>query len=170
VTDETLRDLVLKHESTIEKLAISIESLVVSQSETNTKLGDISKSLSKHAVLDTKLDNIVHETKDTFKRAFSRIDKLEETQGSNNGCKSVQLLAKDTEGLEKGYVQMAGAVGDIRINTENMERQIDSLPSPTTVRWFVGLIAVYMVSFGSYVVSSLQKNEVIITKIMEHIE
>jgi len=170
MTDETLRDLVLKHESTIEKLASSIDSLVISQSETNKRLEEISRYLTKQAIFDNKLESIEKEVSDSFKRVHHRIDDLESTQNSNTGCKSVQLLGKDVDGLEKGYVQMAGAMGDVRITAEKMEKQIDSMPSSVTIRWFVGLIAVYMVSFGTYVVSSLQQNEVMITKIMEHIQ
>ena len=170
MTDEALRELVIKHDHAIESLVGSVENLVESNMETNKQLKDISKFLAKQAVFDAKFDNMDKAIKDTFKQAFSRIDKLEEIQGSNNGCKSVQLLGKDFDGLEKGYVQMAGAMGDIRISAEKMEKQIDSMPLPATIRWFVGLIAVYMISFGTYVVSSLQQNEVMITKIMEHIQ
>ena len=170
MTDDTLRELVLKHENTIEKLASSVESLVVSQVETNNKLEEITKYLAKQAVFDTKFENVNRSTNETFKRAFSRIDKLESTQNSNSGCKSVQLLGKDIIGLEKEYGQMARVIGEVKINTEKMEKRIDAMPSPVTVRWIVGLTVVYMVSFGSYIVSALQHNEVMITKLMEHIQ
>jgi len=170
MTDETLKELVLKHENTIEKLASSVESLVISQGETNKRLEEIGRYLTKQVIFDNKLEAMDKDLSDSFKRVHKSIDTLEDTQNSNSGCKSVQLLKKDTEGLEKGYVQMAGAMGHIRITAEKMEKQIDSMPSPATIRWFVGLIAVYMISFGTYVVSSLQQNEVMITKIMEHIQ
>jgi len=169
MTDDVLRDLVLKHENTIHNLTKSVESLVESNAETNKRLEEISKYLAKQVVFDTKLSALDKELGDSFKRVHNRIDGLEKVQSSDSGCKSVQLLGKDVDGLEKGYVQMAGTIGDIKINTEKMERQIDALPSTTTIRWSVALIAMYMISFGSYVVSSLQDNEVQVTKIIEHI-
>ena len=177
MTDDALKDLVLKHDSEISLLANSIEnqsksieSLVSSNSETNKRLEEISKYLAKQAVFDTKLEAMDKDLSDNFKRVHARIDTVESTQNSNRGCKSVQLLGKDIGNLEKEYVQMAGTIGEVKINTDKIEKHIEAMPSQVTVRWVIGLLLVYTISFGSYMVSELQHDEIEITKVMEHMK
>jgi len=176
MTDDALKDLVLKHDSEISLLANSIEnqsksieSLVASNAETNKRLEEISGYLAKQALFDNKLEVMDRELSESFKRVHKRIDEMDEIQTSTNGCKSVQLLTKDVESVEKESTHLAGTIGDMKITLETQQKVLDSLPSSKLITWILGFIIVYSVTFGSYVVSELQANEIKVTKIVEHI-
>ena len=176
MTDDAMQDLVLKHDSTITQLATSVqnqsksvEDLVKSNNETNKRLEEISRYLAKQAVFDSKLEAMDRELSDSFKRVHKRIDEMDEIQTSTSGCKSVQLLTKDVESVEKESTHLAGTIGDMKITLETQQKAIDSLPSSKIIMWVLGFIIVYSITFGSYVVSELQANEIKVTKIVEHI-
>ena len=176
MTDDALKDLVLKHDSEISLLANSIEnqsksieSLVDSNAETNKQLKEISGYLAKQALFDNKLEAMDKEVAQTFKRVFSLIDDLKGTQESTSGCKSVQLLSKDVESIEKESVHLAGTIGDMQVTLKTQQKVIDSLPSSKIIMWVLGFIIAYSITFGSYVVSELQANEIKVTKIIEDI-
>ena len=176
MTDDALKDLVLKHDSEISLLANSIEnqsksieSLVSSNSETNKRLEEISNHLSKQALFDSKLEAMDRELSDSFKRIHKRIDEIDNTQTSTIGCKSVQLLNKDTQSLSKDTIRLVDALEDTKNELYAVANRIDDLPSTKILQWVIGLVIVYLISFGSYVVSSLHTNEVKITKIVEDI-
>ena len=176
MTDDALKDLVLKHDSeiallanSIENQSKSIESLVDSNAETNKQLKEISGYLAKQALFDNKLEAIDKDVGQTFKRVFSLIDDLKGTQESTIGCKSVQLLNKDVQSISKDTIQLVGTLKDTKNELRAVGKRIDDLPSTKILQWVIGLVIVYLVSFGSYVVSSLHTNEVKITKIVEDI-
>jgi len=176
MTDDALKDLVLKHDSEISLLANSIEnqsksieSLVDSNAETNKQLKEISNHLAKQALFDNKLEVMDKELEESFKRVHKRIDDIENIQTSTIGCKSVQLLNKDVQSISKDTLQLVGTLKDTKNELHSVSKRIDDLPSTRVLQWVIGLVIVYLVSFGSYVVSSLHTNEVRITKITEDI-
>jgi len=176
MTDDAMKDLVLKHDSTITQLANSVqnqsksvEDLVKSNNETNKRLEEISRYLAKQALFDNKLEAMDKDVAQTFKRVFNLIDDLKGTQESTIGCKSVQLLNKDAQSLSKDTIRLVGALEDTKNELHAVGKRIDDLPSPKVLQWSIGLVIVYLVSFGSYVVNSLHTNEVEITKITEDI-
>lgn len=165
MTDEALKDLVLKHDHTIENLANSVEALVNSNTETNKRLEEISRYLAKQAVFDTKLADMDKDISESFQRVHKRIDEVDNIQKSNDGCKSVQLLHKDVTALTKTVSQLAGTVGDIKISNEHTDSKVNSLPTPKVIAWVAGFSIAYLVSFGVYVVQQLHESEVIMTTI-----
>ena len=176
MTDDALKDLVLKHDSEISLLANSIENqsksienLVNSNTETNKQLKEISNHLAKQALFDSKLEAMDRELSDSFKRVHKRIDEIDGIQTSTIGCKSVQLLNKDIQSISKDTIQLVGTLKDTKNELRAVGKRIDDLPSTKILQWVIGLVIVYLVSFGSYVVSSLHTNEVKITKIVEDI-
>jgi len=176
MTEESIKDLVLKHDATISGLAnsvqhqaTSIEALVASNGETNKRLEEISKYLAKQAVFDSRLESLNRELEDSFHRVHARIDSLEGIQNSTNGCNSVQLLGKDVSNLEKEHGQMYNALTNIDNTMHKIDHKVDELPSPSAMKWVAGLLIVYLISFGSYVVTEIQHERVDITRITEHI-
>jgi len=176
MTDDALKDLVLKHDNEISLLANSIEnqsksieSLVNSNAETNKQLKEISGYLAKQALFDSKLESMDRELSDSFKRVHKRIDEMDNIQTSTIGCKSVQLLNKDVQSISKDTIQLVETLKDTKNELRAVGKRIDDLPSPRVLQWVIGLVIVYLISFGSYVVSSLHTNEVRITKITEDI-
>lgn len=166
---DDLRNLVLKHDSSITELASSLNSLVKSnvelnriQAETNKRLEEINQHLLKQEIFETKLTNLDKNLSESFKRIHKRIDVVDDKQNGSEGCMHIQLLKKDMQTYKNDISDV-----DIRIN--NAKKVIDSIPSPKIIMWVAGIFILYTVSFGTYVVNSLQKREVQITHINEHI-
>jgi len=169
MTDDTLKDLVLKHDHTIETLVSSVDQLVASNTETNNRLADISKYLAKQSVFDTRLSAMDRELEDSFRQVHARIDTLDVVQSSEHGCKSVQLLNKDVQSISKDTLRIVESLENTQEKLEITSKRLDEIPSQKIMQWVVGIVIIYLISFGSYVVTSIHTNEVAITKIMEHI-
>jgi len=153
MTDEATKALVLKHDTDIDNLVESVKDLIKSNVETNHRLEEISKYLAKQAVFDTKLDNMDRELTESFKRVHNRIDELDGVQNSTTGCTSVQLLNRDVSSVTKDVSRLVEAIEKRQSDIDNIKTSLDSIPSASTIRWAIGLLVVYVVLFGSYVVS-----------------
>jgi len=177
MTDDTLKDLVLKHDNEISLLASSIQSqsksienLAESNTETNKRLEEISKYLAKQVVFDNKLETMDRELTESFRRVHARINELHATQDSNTGCKSVQLLNKDVQSLAKDTTRLVNSLNNVEQEMRTNNEKLDNFPSPKLLQWVIGGVIVYLISFGSYVITSLQDHQVYITKILERID
>jgi len=178
MTDETLRDLVTKHDSTINSLVISVEHLVAAQAktneqqaETNKRLQEISKYLAKQAVFDSQLSTMDRELTESFKRVHQRIDIIESVQNSDTGCNSVKLLNKDVQSIARDVIRLIGTVEDEKLKVEAVDKVIKTYPSSGTIRWVIGGILLYLVSFGTYVVQSMQalnETDIRVTTMLKH--
>jgi len=171
MTDDVMKDLVMKHDNEISLLANSIqnqsksiESLVESNSETNKRLEEISKYLAKQAVFDTRLDNMDKGLTESFKRVHKRIDELDETQNSSVGCKSVQLVNKDVTSVTKDVSRLVESIEHRQADMDHIKEAVNNIPSSSTVKWFAGFIIAYAVLFGTYVNTQLKKDELSIAK------
>jgi len=156
MTDDAMKDLVSRHDSTITSLVSSVEHLVSSQAETNKRLEEISKFLAKQQVFGTKFDLLNNELTDSFKRVHKRIDKLDETQSSESGCNSVKLLHKDVLSIAKDVTRLIGTTEEHRIRIETAEKHI--IPR-SVMTWISGIVIMYTVTFGVYVVKSFNTLE-----------
>ena len=170
MTDDVMKDLVTKHDATITQLVASVEHLVSSQAETNTQLKDISKYLAKQAVFSTRFDSMDKEFTGSFKRVHRRIDEIDDIQKNESGCNSVRLLTKDIESLTKDTIRLVGLSEDHRMSIEALQKVQSNYPSSGAIRWGVGIVILYAVTFGTYVVQSLNtlaNTEVKITALVE---
>ena len=155
MTDEIMRDLVSKHDATIDSLVSSVEHLVKSQTETNKRLEEISGLLSKQVVISNKLENLDKELVTSFKRVHNRIDELDTVQKSDSGCSSVRLLNKDVLALTKDTSRLVKILEKHDTKLEEITKQQDAYPSTTAIRWGVGIIVAYSITFGTYVSQSI---------------
>jgi len=183
MTEETMKDLLTRHDdaiikqdTTIKALVISVEHLVSAQTETNEQLKDISKYLAKQAIFSNKLETIDREIKESFerrdkelvektKRIHLRIDEMDVLQKSENGCNSVRLLHKDVESLTRDMTRLIGVTEEHRMSIEQLDKNDSNKISPTTIRWAVGLTILYSISFGTYVVQAFSKVDAINSRI-----
>jgi hypothetical protein len=155
MTDDIMRDLVTKHDAVITSLVSSVEHLVQSQTDTNKKLEEITKLLSQQTLLSTKLEQMDKELVESFKRVHHRIDEVDNLQKSDLGCNSVRLLTKDIESLTKDTMRLVGLVEDHRQNLEMVKKIQNGYPSTTAIRWGIGVLIAYSITFGTYVVQSI---------------
>jgi len=155
MTDEIMRELVTKHDAVIGNLVTSVEHLVSSQTETNKRLEEISKFLAKQAVFSNKLEMMDKDLIESFKRVHSRIDEIDAIQKSESGCNSMKLLNKDLDSVAKDTTRLIGIVEEHRIEIENISKVQATYPSTNAIRWGIGLLLVYTITFGTYVVQSL---------------
>ena len=159
MTDDALRDLVLKHDASISQLVSSIEHLTRVQSnmsaeikESNQQIKELMKYLAKQQVFGTQLDNIDRDAKESFMRVHKRVDELDTIQKSDTGCKSVQLLTKDVESNTREVTRLVSITEENRIRIESIEKA--SIGTGVKVA-IVSLIITYTVGFGVYVVNSI---------------
>jgi len=155
MTDDIMKDLVTKHDAVITSLVASVEHLVKSQTDTNKKLEEITKLLTKQVLLSNRIEAMDKELTESFKRVHHRIDDMDKLQKSDNGCNSVRLLTKDIEALTRDTIRLVGSVEDQRQHLEAMQKIQTSYPSTTAIRWGVGILIAYSITFGTYVVQSI---------------
>lgn len=190
MTDETMKDLVTKHDTVIEHLVTSNAELVTSvthlvetqkesnvrQLATNDRLEDISKYLSKQAVFNNKLESIDKEIKESFirrdkdkidtdKRIHVRIDELEITQKSEKGCNSMRLLTKDVETLTKDITKLIDHYSECDSAVETLDKKVDKYPSSKMMMTVATIVISYTVIFGTYVVKSLSRFDTEVAKL-----
>jgi len=166
MTESEIKELLLKHDRSIEMLATSIEHLVKSQEqtsndlkETNKRLEEISKLLSKQVVFSEKLNVVEKDARECCKRAHKRIDEIEETQRSDQGCSSVKLVNRDVVALTKEVTRLIGTVEEHRIKIDQVDKLQTKSISPKTLMWAAGLTVGYLITFGTYVVQTFNKLE-----------
>lgn len=168
MTDDVMKDLVTKHDATITQLVSSVEHLVRSQTTTNERLEEISKFLAKQVVFSSKLETMDKDISDSFsrrdqskldsdKRIHRRIDEIETTQKSDNGCNSVRLLTKDIESLTKDVTRLIAHDADRSKSLEELDKKVDKYPSNKVIITISTVVIGYMIIFGTYVVQSLNK-------------
>lgn len=161
MTESEIKELLLKHDRSIEMLATSIEHLVKSQEqtsndlkETNKRLEEISKLLSKQVVFSEKLNVVEKDARECCKRAHKRIDEIEETQRSDQGCSSVKLVNRDVVALTKEVTRLIGTVEEHRIKIDQVDKLQTKSISPKTLMWAAGLTVFQYISC----ISSSKKN------------
>ena len=183
MTDEAMRDLLARHDTdiveqkaTIKSLVVSVEHLVVAQTETNEQLKDISKYLAKQAIFTNKLETMDREIKEAFvrrdkdlvekiKRFHQRVDEIDVIQKDENGCNSVRLLHKDVESISRDVARLIGLSEEHRMSIEQLEKKDAAAVSPTTIRWATGIIILYSITFGTYVVQGFSEMNSLNSKI-----
>lgn len=84
MTDENLRNLVLKHDGHLDMLSKSINDLTSVTKDTNIKMDKLSDIISTQMLLNEKVFNMDKNTSEAFSRAFKRIEALEEDQDMLN--------------------------------------------------------------------------------------
>jgi len=177
MTDEKLRELVLKHDGSLEQLAKSIEHLAKAQEMTSIdvrdtikKLEEISVYLTKQSALEQKVSTMDKELLDSFKRVHKRIDYIDLIQKDVSGCNSVRLLTKDITTLTKDVTNLVRATEVQRGHIEELQQHNAASITPITIRWVVGLIIAYSIAFGSYVVQTFNQVDKTMTRITALLE
>ena len=190
MTDDAMKELVTKHDTVIEHLVTSnaeivnsVKNLVEAQKEsnerqmaTNARLEEISKFLAKQVVFSTKLESMDKEVAESFTRRdiekkesdtriHKRIDEVELLQKSSSGCQSVMLLKKDVDVNARDVTRLIGDSEEHRIMLDGMDKKISNYPSNKAIVTAVIFVFGYMVVFGTYVVQSIGKFDVMITKL-----
>ena len=151
MNDDTLKELVLKHDNSIENLASSVKDLVESNKDITAQLKDIMNYLAKQQIFDNKLDNIM----ESFKRVYTRLEKVEETQSNSIGCNAVQLLTKDINNLTKDVNNLTTEINSHDGYINKLDNRFSNYPTSTSVKWFLAILIGYSISFGVYVVGSI---------------
>lgn len=165
---DDLRETVYRHDKDIDRLVVSVDNLVSTQGETNKRLHEISLHLANSAIFSSKLEQMEREItesfkhrdkeqSETFKRMFEKMESIEHIQRSDTGCQSVKLLAKDVNSMSKEHLLVMGTMEEHRIKLEHIDHKFSDTISPVALKWVGGFVIMYSVTFGSYVVNSINK-------------
>lgn len=118
---EDLREKVLKHEFTISEMAKSIQVLAETTKDSNIKLGEIAKSMSKQEMILEKLTNLEGNTKDSINRIHKRIDGFEQQMkdiicvGEKDGCTALKIFKEQKKTTD----------ADMRANIKSNQKRLD---------------------------------------------
>ena len=118
---EDLREKVLKHEFTIGEMAKSIQVLAETTKDSNIKLGEIAKSMSKQELILEKLTNLEGNTKDSINRIHKRIDGFEQQMkdiicvGEKDGCTALKIFKEQEKTTD----------ADMRVNIKSNQKRLD---------------------------------------------
>ena len=174
---ESLTTQVLQHDAAIVSLTQSIEHLAKAQSrmseeikETNKRLEELMRYLTKQQVFTNRLEALDKELEESFKRVHRRIDEVVLTQRSDNGCSSVKLLHKDVEAIAKETKRLVTIIEKHEEKIEEHNAKLQKSLSPALLRWAGGIIIAYGVTFGVYVfqtLADLQRTNAKITTMLE---
>lgn len=118
---DDLREKVLKHEFTIGEMAKSIQVLAETTKDSNIKLGEIAKSMSKQELILEKLTNLEGNTKDSINRIHKRIDGFEQQMkdiicvGEKDGCTALKIFKEQEKTTD----------ADMRANIKSNQKRLD---------------------------------------------
>ena len=80
---EQVKEKLIEHDYAINAMVKSIQELSDTTKDSNTKLGDIARSMGKQELILEKLANLEGNTKDSMNRVHNRIDKVEKQAEDN---------------------------------------------------------------------------------------
>ena len=152
----------------IEEMVVSINSLVTSQKDLTKELGNISQKLNNQDLVNNRLALLDKEVAESFKRRDDsivesnkqinkRIDDIAIIQTSDNGCNSVRLLTKDVQALTRDTIRLVGVTEEHRIKLEHLDSNRAKDISPTSIKWGIAIMLTYTITFGTYIVDSINK-------------
>ncbi|MDY0194388.1 MAG: hypothetical protein RBR93_12840 [Aliarcobacter butzleri] len=111
----------LKHEFTIAEMAKSIQVLAETTKDSNIKLGEIAKSMSKQELILEKLTNLEGNTKESINRIHKRIDGFEQQMkdiicvGEKDGCTALKIFKEQEKTTD----------ADMRANIKSNQKRLD---------------------------------------------
>jgi len=154
MSEDDIRNLLAKHDTTLDHL-------MVTQTETNKRLEEITKFLTKQVVFSNKLENMDRDVAETFKRVHDDITNLYKIQNSTDGCNSVRLLTKDIEAITKDLASIVKITSEQQTAIKNVAANQSNYPTPATIRWGVGILILGAVSFSGVFIQNMNTNTVL---------
>ena len=150
MTEENYQDMVISHDKNIDILSASIASLATHVGTTNKKLDDVIDVITHQNVLVERMNNLDANVSESFTRAWDRLGKLE-TSSDTTGCAPAKALVKEKEVVAEKLKVVNNRLHNVEVDVKEVSS--NSFTS-TTIRWALGLLIFYSVTFGVYVVKS----------------
>ena len=138
---------------------------ILSLIETQRQLVEYLKNDNKYISLQQKLDTMDRELVESFKRVHDRVDNIDHIQSNDNGCTSVKFLKKDLIITQSSVSSLKDSVKSCQKSVSDLKIQESGVLSSNSLRWAIGMILVYLVSFGTYVVKNITKTNTDIAKL-----
>ena len=155
MTEEDYKDMVIQHDKHIDSLTSSIGNLATSVGATNTKLDAAIDVITHQNVLVERMNNLDSNVAESFKRAWGRLEKLED-ESANGGCDSAKLLHKEKDVMNDKLKTSNNRIHDLE---KDMKEVTSTSFTSSTMRWALGLLMFYSIMFGVFVVTSLHETE-----------
>lgn len=134
-------DLLLVHDKHIEVMSQSIEHLAEAVGNTNKKMDNIIDVMSSQNVILEKVNNMDTNLKESFNRVHDKIRVIENAQNAD-GCTTLRVQSEHIT------------------NNDREIKALKDLQKNAVPQWLIkvllGVLIVNAVSFGTYVVSSIQ--------------
>lgn len=137
--------------SSVTKSNTSVEDLITTVNILINRFNTLEKELNESF---KRRDEI---NKDRDKRLHQRITNIITVQSSSEGCNSVRLLTKDVQSISKDVLRLIGNIEEHRLKIEQIDNTLSKSISPLTFKWGTAILITYSITFGTYIVNSINK-------------
>jgi hypothetical protein len=107
-----LKDLVVLHDKSIDKMALGLEHLATEVGSTNRKLSDIIDVIGKQNILMEKFTNLETNMKENLNVVHGKIRDIEQSRNSS-GCSALKLANIREEGVDLRLSKVEGGISKL---------------------------------------------------------
>jgi len=136
MTEDQYRDMIVSHDRILSVLSASVEAVVERSSKTVIHVDQLARDLSSSNVLTEKVHNMNENTAESFKRAWKRLEILEDP---SRGCSLATELSRESISVKEKLVAFNKRAKELEIASVTLK---ESHVSPTTIRWGLGILFV----------------------------
>ena len=152
MTDEAHKSMTLDHDKHLDSLTAVVGALSDNIKDSNHKLESILEILSTQNIIVERINNMDNNIRESFARTYKRVGDLEIIQNGPTGCAALQVEHQKVHDMGKQLSALADDVKDV-------EDEQKTFVSGAVVRGVMVLALMYIASFGTYVVTSIQHNQ-----------
>ena len=148
MTEEEHKKLSVHTDKNLEILTHSVTQLTNNVNTINSRMEDMLKLMADHNVMTERLNNMDSNMKEFSARMGERLLSLEESH-SGSGCQAMRSAEESIKAVGK-------SIDTVRDRVKESEIKLNDTITATTTKWLVGILIIYTVSFGTYVVQGIQ--------------
>ena len=157
MTHEEQIEKLLAHDYHLKSLTDSVQKMTATAAETNSSIRDLIESMHKQKLLQEKVVNMDINVKEAFERVNHKISKLEDSH--KGGCPLANKHVEEVKGLAEVTKTKLNVLQEkvqkLEDNSEACETKVSKIVDPKILMWLGGLVIMYLISFGSYTVSTI---------------
>ena len=125
MTEDAIVAKITEHDIHLDKLSVAIEHLATTAADTNTQIG----------------------------KTNDKIDKMVEVISAQNVIK--ERLNNLEDNLKESFKRVHGRADSMTKEIDKIDAIIESVPTPATIRWGIGILVAYTMASASYVVTHI---------------
>lgn len=129
MTEDAIAAKITEHDIHLDKLSVAIEHLAATAADTNAQIG----------------------------KTNDKIDRMVEVLSAQNVIK--ERLNNLEDNLKESFKRVHGRADSMTKDVDKINAIIESVPTPATIRWGIGILIAYTMASASYVVTHIHTLE-----------